>query len=491
MEIGATEYQTAGLKSETYCLLLLLTAGLVPRLLFIHIFPTVPVSDFRSLVQFAELFRDSLLPPDSWHWTALNPGLPVLLSPFLKLFGGNPDTVARYSTAICMGLLPIIPFLMLSRSLTLRARMVIAMTLALLPALIVFSGVVAQDNWVAAPTLALLCLAVRSLTNQDGGHPFWSALLFALSIYIRQEMLVVLAPAAVVAAGVGTGNCRLVRSLLLWAAAFGLLMLAMASQRAIVTGRFAITTEHGGKSVLGAYVPGVGTGYWIDPLPFVAAVDQSLANDPQRLNREAFGLALKEFKRRPLFHIVRMISSSLSSLRNFDRYSFYWSLRREDVLPKESHSPAEGFIQKISLFSGLSLLMLHALFLWALVIGFMIRSRPIGLVSLTIFLKVAIHAVLVTQARYFIPVIALEALGCGLAVEAVLNREHMRRSVMTGLAATLMLLVLWFVQVKAEHYFLVHMEPPISHPLSLNTPKGDRMSEDSLSRVHLLSPLHK
>lgn len=473
MESDATEYKTAGLKTETCCFLLLLAAGLVPRLLFVHIFPTVPVSDFRSLVLFAELFRDSLLPPNSWHWTVLNPGLPVLLAPFLKLFAGNPDTVARYSTAICMGLLPIIPFLMLSRSLTLRARMVVAMILALLPALVVFSGVVAQDNWVTAPTLALLCLAVRSLTNQDGGHPLWSALLFALSVYIRQEMLVVLAPAAIVAAGVGTGNCRLVRSLLIWAAAFGLLVLAMASQRAIVTGRFAITTEHGGKSVLGAYVPGVGTGYWIDPLPFVASVDQSLADDPHRLNREAFGLALKEFERRPLFHIVRMISSSLSSLRNFDRYNFYWSLRRPDVLPKESHSLAEGCVEKFSLFSRLTLVLLHAMFLWALVIGLMMRSRTIGLVSLTIFLKVAIHAVLVAQARYFIPVIALEALCCGLAVEAALGRKYMRSSVTAGLTAIVLLAVLWFVQAKSEQYFLAHVEPPISHQLLLNAPKAE------------------
>ena len=233
----------------------------------------------------------------------------------------------------------------------------------------------------------------------------------------------------------------------------------------------------------GAYVPGVGTGYWIDPLPFVASVDPSLADDPHRLNREAFGLALKESKRRPLFHIVRMISSALSSLRNFDSYNYYWSLRRADVLPGNSHLLAEGFIARLSLFSRVTLLILHTMFLWALVIGFKMRSRTIGLVSLTIFLKVAIHAVLVAQARYFIPVIALEGFACGLAVEAVLKREFMRRSVITGLVATLLLLVLWFVQVRAEHYFLTQAEPPVSNPSSLDAPKGDEVLERALIRA--------
>src|SRR4029079_11177940 len=97
---------------------------------------------------------------------------------------------------------PLIPYRAWRDVLPFWVRMLAGAALAIWPGQVLFSGVVAQDNWVLAPTVGLTALAVRTLLSKDAGRPVIAGLLLAAGAVMRQEMVVVLFPLLLAAAGV-------------------------------------------------------------------------------------------------------------------------------------------------------------------------------------------------------------------------------------------------------------------------------------------------
>ncbi len=201
---AASTYQVVVGDSSRRCefiwLAVIILLGVVPRLCFIILFPTQPISDFRGLVDFAIAIRDSVFARGTWYWEFLNAGLPTILSVILRTFPDSPETTARWATAILTGLVPIFPYTIWHGVLSMRARILAGLFLALWPGQIFFSGVVAQDNWVLIPTIALSSLAVRSWLPVMGdtlsGPRFFSlwAHLFARKCSLSSSLLPLFLP---------------------------------------------------------------------------------------------------------------------------------------------------------------------------------------------------------------------------------------------------------------------------------------------------------
>ena len=205
------------------------------------LFPVRPVSDFEVLVGLARLMRDVSWTVPSWHWIYLSPGLPLALSFVLRLFPGPPEDVARLATAVVCGLVPLLPFALWRGVVSFRVRLLAGLLLALWPGQVFFSGVVAQDNWVLPPTVALACLATRALARRAAaGRPVLAGLLYALAVAMRQEMLVALLPLLLAGAGLGSREesreNRTLAQAALCALAAGLPLLLLAIQRELATG---------------------------------------------------------------------------------------------------------------------------------------------------------------------------------------------------------------------------------------------------------------
>jgi len=445
-------------RSEFFGLIVIILTGVLPRLLFIILFPTQPISDFKGLVDFAIAIRDSIFAKGAWYWEFFNPGLPTMLSVILRVFPDSPETTARWATAVLTGFVPLLPYVIWRGVLSLRVRVLAGLFLALWPGQIFFSGVVAQDNWVILPTVALSALAVRSLMARDGGHPIWSAVLFVSGTFIRQEMVIALLPVALASAGLGAGCKRLIRYLLLWVAAVLLLFLLIAGQRAAATGRFSLMTDHGGKTILGAYVPGAGLDYWADPSPYIASIDPSLLRDKKRLKEESYRLALKEALRRPKFHLVRIVSGVLNNLGRPDPSNFYWSLSAPNVLSLEDQQRGDLLMKRTSPFLNSYILIVHAVFLASFFSGVLRCNWPILIITGTILLKIFIHAVIVAQPRYFMPVIALEWLVIALFIDYAIKGKKIAQSVLTIAGAAVVIFLLAMVSYKAQAYILTHDE---------------------------------
>ena len=281
-------------------------AGVGLRLLFGAAFPTEPVSDFRGLVLFGLRLREEGLAVAGWHWVQFSPGLPLVLSVLFRVFPRNVAAVARIATEVATGLVPLIPYWIWRRIVGWRWRFLAGLLLALWPGLVFFSGVAAQENWALLPVVALAALAVRRLRDpEDGGRPWTAGLLYFAAAAIRQEMLVVMAPVAIAAAGLpGRPRGRTARLLGLGLAA-AVPLLALAGQRYAATGRFSVTTEHGGLGALGTVAPGSSTAGWTDPTLYAASIDPGLLEDPGRLRREAWRLAWEETRRRYRYHAFR------------------------------------------------------------------------------------------------------------------------------------------------------------------------------------------
>ena len=437
--------------------------GLGLRLAFVTIFPVRPVSDFESLVGLARLMRDVSWTVPSWRWIYLSPGLPLALSFVLRLFPGPPDDVARLATAAVCGLVPLLPFALWRGVVSFRVRLLAGMALALWPGQVFFSGVVAQDNWVLPPTVALACVATRALLAGGRGRPVLAGLFYALAAAMRQEMLVALLPLLLAGAGFGSrddfSEKRRWRDAAACALAAALPLLLLAVQRELATGRFALTSEHAGLSVLGSYVPGAAADSWADPGPYIASVRPSLLWDYGRIRREAGGLALHEALRRPAFHAARTAAVVLSQALDGEANNLYWSVLIPGGLPEPLLPRGQRFAAHAKPWLAIELAILHTLFLAAGILAVAWRNRAILTICAAIALKAGIHAVTVSQGRYFLPVTAMEILAIALAVEEVLLRRRGRLSaaaLATGAAAVLALSLLapratgWVLRHDAE-----------------------------------------
>src|SRR5215211_7902342 len=330
-----SQIKQMNLWQEFIWLSLILITGLSLRLLFITLFPTKPFSDFLSLLNFATMFRDDWVAKNAWQWYYLSPGLPLLLSIVLRFVHQSPEVVGRWTTAVITGLVPVLPYLMWKDVLPRRTRIVAAFFLALWPSQILFSSVLAQDNWIIFPTVTVLVLAVRVLIRNEGdGNPVLFALLYGLAGAIRQEMIFVLLPATLIAI-MGNGGKHRIRNFFVGIAIIGIVLAALIFQRGLATGSYTLSSPHTGKAILGAYIPGAGMG-WIDPIPYVKSTYPALMKEgdsDSELAKVALGITWHEFVNRPVFHTVRIFGSTLTNLFEMDNQLAWWSVGAEMLPP--------------------------------------------------------------------------------------------------------------------------------------------------------------
>lgn len=76
-------------------------------------------------------------------------------------------------------MIPVLPYILWKGVFRQRTRILAAFLLALWPGQILFSSVVAQDNWIIFPIVAVVALAVRTLTVKEKGFPILVALFYA------------------------------------------------------------------------------------------------------------------------------------------------------------------------------------------------------------------------------------------------------------------------------------------------------------------------
>lgn len=458
---------------EILGLLLLLILGLAPRLAFVTTFPTIPVSDFYALVTFGLNLRDHGLISNGWFWL-YSPGAPLVLSGLFRIFAGiEPATVARLATALVCGLLPIVPFLIWRGVLPLWVRLVAGASLALWPGQILFSGVVAQDNWVLLPSVALGALAVRSRLSNEPSRLVAAGLLLGAGAAMRQEMAVVLLPLFLVAARVDLRIAwkRAVAASL----AAGLPLLALAAYRDAATGRFALSQESSGLTILGAYVPGASSG-WADPMPYVASVRPELLRDRKALLSQASHLAIQEALRRPGFHAARIVTSVLDLATEGEAASLLWSVADPAVLPEALRERGRALARRLIRPLRFEMAAIQGLFLAAVIVAIRRRNTAILVLASAVLLKYGLHALTVAQGggRYFFVATAWELLAIALAAYEIVatalpgGRRLAMRALSAGAAFTwglflfAPLLTAWVQSrdVEPQRIYRFQLEPP-------------------------------
>ncbi|HKI06219.1 MAG TPA: glycosyltransferase family 39 protein [Thermoanaerobaculia bacterium] len=414
--------------------LLLLTLGVGARVLFASVFPTQPVSDFRGIIDFALDLRDKSLFAPGYYWDVFNLGPPLVLSLVLRVFPGSPETVSRLATAVWCGLMPLLPFLLWRRALPLWVRAAAGGMLALWPGQVFFSGVVAQDNWVTLPTVALACLAVPPLLDRGRRpHPVAAGLLYALAVAMRQEMLFALVPPLFAAAGFARREGWRPRNVLACALAAGLPFLALAAQRQKATGHFALSSVHGGFTLLGTVVPGATAIGWLDPVSFIASVEPDLVRDRHRMFAEAKRLAFAEVRRRPGFQALRVVSTATRYPFRSETEMLYWSMGYPGTLPEALRARGEAFSRAVSQPLKVELIGLQALFIAAVGMGLARRNGAILVLAAAALLKIGLHSVLVAAGRFYLPATALEILVVALGLWEA-GRSQDRRVPLRALA---------------------------------------------------------
>jgi hypothetical protein len=460
---------------ELAWLVLILIAGLVPRFIFITSFPSHPISDFLSILDFSILLRDDWLAKNAWQWQFLSPGLPLILSGILRFVRGSPEAIGRWATAFTTGLVPVLPYIFWKDVFRLRTRIFAALLLALWPGQILFSSVLAQDNWIIFPTVALSVLAVRTLVTKKDGYPILAALLYAVTVAIRQEMMVALLPAAVIAILGGRAE-KHIRNFFIGSSIVGVVFAALILQRGLATGRYTLTTEHLGKSVLGSYIPGAGMG-WIDPLSYVETVHPELVETDvwgtKFVNeRGALNLAWQEFLHRPTFHAIRIFGLALTNLFEMDQQNLRWSLEADEVLPNEYAKDARNLMNTLGTVLQDYPPIVNMFF--ACSIFFALSQRYllkwISPILATIVLKFGLHAVLGSQPRYFLIIIALELLTIAIITEVSFRPQTWEVSIRSLIIGVLCILVLAVLASQASNYVLTHDQLPQStyfYPLEI------------------------
>jgi len=422
---------------------LVLVAGLMLRIWLTTQYPTLPVSDFKRVVDFAADIAHQGPFVDVWHWSLLNAGASTFLAVFMALLPGDTETIARTTTMLAMAAVPLLPFVMLRGVLPDSARILATGLIALHPALILFSGVTAQDNWVTLPALALGCLAVRNCVRMGAGSPAWAAILWGLSLYVRQEMLLVMLPLAIAAAVPMDRTWFRSKAMLVFVACAVMMIVAVGGQRYFATGKFRVTSEHGGTSLLGSYIPGAGFG-WIPFESYVASVDPKLADDPDRMAREGTRMAVAEIMKRPMFHFVRRAEALAYSATGGDGTLTYWSLQGDAQEPERA-TEAGALAGRLAPWIQGSMTLMQVLFIGALLLGITRRNPALLVLGMTIGIKLSLHFVYPSQARFFLVILALQAIMVGTAFPLLHGR--LRRATAAGAAV---LVTIGFVMGPAK-----------------------------------------
>jgi hypothetical protein len=416
-------------------------------LAFCAAFPTDPVSDFRGLVLFGLRLRDEGLAVPGWHWVQFNSGLPLILSVLFRVFPRGISGVARIATATATGVVPVLPFLIWRPILAWRWRFLAGLLLALWPGQIFFSGVAAQENWVLLPTVALAALAVRRLRDpSDAGHPITAGLLLCAAAAIRQEMLVVLVVPALAAAGFPGGRPGRAARLLRVIAAAAIPLALLAAERRAATGRFAVTTEHGGLSLLGTLVPGSAAAGWLDPTLYAASVEPALLGEPNGLRRAAWRLATAEARRRYRFHVFRAGVAAMRLSVESDAQDLFWSLEAPGTLAPERAPAGAAWARTVRPLLRIELALITGLFLAALARAIARRNSAILVLSCAVVLKTLLQVVFSPLGRLMVPAIALELLAIALAAadlgETPARRERVSYALVGALCAIALLVAL-------------------------------------------------
>ncbi len=440
--------QMNGKMREIVAIVATLAISLVVHLWLPLLHPTPLYSDFLSVVAFASDIAKHGPATPGWYWALFSAGTPTLLSIPIALIGGDPAPIARVATALLISVLPLLPLLMLRSVLPLWSRLLVAAILVFMPADIVFSGVVAQDNWVQLPALALACLAVRNAWGSGKGYPVSSAILWCLALYIRQEMLVALLPLALLAAWplrAASPSPSRVRSTAMFAVLSIVFMLGIAGQRQAATGKFSLMSEHGGASMLGSYIPGAGFG-WIAYDDYEARRAPEVAGDTDAKLTRAGQLAREEIAARPGFHLVRRIGAVVDTATGHDGTLQYWAFGAGGANGPERNASESAIAVRLGAAFArpviFSTVLLHALFLGAMFVGWKTRDRALIAIGLAVALKVGIQFLLVVQARFFLVAMVLEALAIGIAaVRLYQNRGLLKGATIATVAGIASLLL--------------------------------------------------
>lgn len=301
-----------------------------------------------------------------------------------------------------------------------------------------------------------------------------AGLLYALAVAMRQEMLIVLAPPLLAAAGFTRREGWRPRNVLACGLAVGLPFLALALQRQKVTGEFALSSMHGGFTLLGTVIPGATAVYWEDPVSYIASVEPGLVRDRKRMFSEAKRLALAEVKRRPGFQVLRATSMALRFPFRSDAELLYWSVGNPESLPAAARPRGDAFAARAPLPLIAEMTGIQALFLASLGLGLARRNGAILVIAAAALLKIGLHAVLVSAARFYMPATALELVVISLGLWEASRSKDPRtpwKALAWGLAASVSLLFL-------------------SRPLYAHVRKLDSVSEQRTYRFLLTSWEH-
>jgi hypothetical protein len=414
---------------------LLVVLGIGLRLAFLRVFPTVPVSDFRALIEFGIRLRDLGPAAPGFGWVQFNPGLPLALSVLFRVFPSDPAASARAATAIVTGLTGLLPFVLWRPILAIRWRLAAGLALAVWPGQVFFSGVVAQENWALLPTVALACLGVRGARDPRlRSHAAAAGLLYAAAGAFRQEQLVVLLPLVFPAAGVWPRRAGARRALGVLAVSAGVPLLLLAAERRAASGRFALTTEHGGLGLLGSVVPGAAADAWIDPKPYVAARRPELLRDRRALRESAAGLAFEEWRRRWRYNALRAGVSSMRLLGDSDAENLFWSVGAAEALPPERRAAGDALVSTWAPLLRLELASITGLLSAAVLWGARRRDPAILLLAAAVLLKVAVQAVVSPMGRLMVPAVAIELLAVVLAASSLERSSRRERAGLLGVA---------------------------------------------------------
>jgi len=414
--------------------------GVGVRLAFLRAFPTQPFWDFLQLVHFGELLRDHGPFAYGWYWAQFNPGLPLILAGLFRVFPGDDASTARIATAAATGLVPLLPYLIWRPVMTRRIRLLAGVLLAAWPGQVFFSGTVSQDNWVMLPAVALAALAIRRLADpSDAGRPVSSALLYAAALAIRQEMAIVLLPLALSAA---TPWRSWKRRLPVFAAVTAAGVVLLGAQRNAATKRFSIATEHGALGLFGSFVPGASGPGWIDARAYAEALEpdapKRLYGDPSTLVR----LTVREAKRRPAFHALRIATWLPRLALNTDADNLFWSTSAPRALPESRREAGLRFADAWRPVLRVELAVIQGLFLGAVLLAIARRDAAVLVTASAVALKLLVHAVVSPLGRLIVPAVAFELVAIAAAARLWAGSSQPARraaGLMTALLPVLLL----------------------------------------------------